>query len=166
MVDFERCLLSFEHPIDWMGSAVEVRYLNALKVGDVVRLFFQWAEGSTNKHYVRILEIEEGHRVFRGETIEVYPQWSLCDGDGYRVPLGAKLRFEPRHVYEIPGFENGRIYTWPIEDDEVDTEQETSRTDDASDFIPLHVADDEEVYEEEVTLVDSDYHNCSDGDDY
>ena len=164
MSHLERFLLSFEHPLDRMGNAVEVYHLNALKVGDVVRLFFRWAEGSTNKHYVRILEMGEGP-VFCGETIEVYPQWSLCDDDGYRVPLGAKLRFEPRHVYEVPGFENGQIYTWPMEADEVDTEQETNRTG-AADFIPLHAVDDDEVYEEEVIMVDSDYHNCSDGDDY
>ena len=97
--------------------------------------------------------------MFRGETIEVYPQWSLCDG--YRVPLGAKLRFEPRHVYELPGFENGQIYTWPA--DEVN-EQET-RSADAANFIPLHIID--QFDEEEITIrnmVDADYHECSDND--
>lgn len=157
MANLEQFLQSFEHPLDWAGHTVETH--PPLKVGDVVRLFFRWEEEeSWNKHYVRILEVEDGP-VFRGETIEVYPQWSLCDG--YRVPLGAKLRFEPRHVYELPGFENGQICTWPT--DEVN-EQET-RSADAADFIPLHIAD--QFDEEEITIrnmVDADYHECSDND--
>ena len=138
MENLERFLLSFDHPVDWMGRGVEARHLSSLKVGDVVRLFFRWEEGWNNKYYVRILEIEEGP-VFRGETIEVYPQWSLSDG--HRVPLGAILRFEPQHVYELPGFVDGQLRTWPVESSE-------------------------EVEEEELKLVDSDYHECSDGDDY
>lgn len=58
MENLEQFLQSFEHPLDWAGHTVETH--PPLKVGDVVRLFFQWEEEGWNKHYVRILEIEDG----------------------------------------------------------------------------------------------------------
>ena len=137
--ELESFLHEFDNPFDWGGRAVPAHYVSQLRVGHVVRLLFKWGEDSWNKHYARILSIErdQNRALFQGEIIEVYPQWSMHDG--YRVPLGAHIRFGERHVYELPGFRYGEIHDWPEEENFSDKENVSeSEEEEEPDFLPLY----------------------------
>jgi hypothetical protein len=94
-------LSSFYNPSSWNGVELDKDVINSLIKGDIVRLCFEFADGSLEKYYVEITNIDYNKlkkpKKFYGKLTKLYNE--IINNDDIR-----EIVFTKENILEIPKY--------------------------------------------------------------
>ena len=100
-------LSKFPYPQTWGGERLDKSAILKLRVGDHVRICFDYENGGWAKHYVQITRIDRYKyggihkpRKFVGKLKEIYSGFTIWTD----VSIGDIISFQPSNILEIPGW--------------------------------------------------------------